>query len=1478
MTGDSFVERGMRQWRIVLTFVVILVGIGLYSFFTMQRQEFGDFTVRQGLVVGVMPGATSEEVEEQLTRPVEQYIFSFNEVNKKKTHSFSREGQMVAFVELNDDVAGLEAPAFWAKLRHGLNELRSQQLPAGVLALVGNNDFGDTSAVIFTIVAEGRSPRDLEKYVESLESHLRQIDATAKLRTLGGQEETIRVSVSRDRLTRYGIRPATLWATLQGLGEVPAPARLDGDELERPIHLRRVLRSEASLADTVLLSLPTGQYIRLKDVADIVREYSHDEAFVRFNGKSAMVLSIEMQSGNDITRFGDDVDRALEATRRELPPNVTIARVADQPEVVRASINHFLRDFGLAIVSVILVTMLLLPLRVASVAAITIPVCVAITLGVLNALNVKLEQVSLGGLIVVLGMIVDNAIVVIDDHVDKLDRGMDRWTAAWRSGRDLTVPVLTATIAIALSYVPLPLIMTGTAKEFIGSLSVTVGVALGTSLLVAILLVPAMNAVFIRRGLHQDAGKRSMLDRIQGRFDWLQDHTFRHPWLTVGAGLASFVAALAITATLPQQMFPKLDRRSFAVEVFLPNGRSLKQTDDVMRRIEADLRVDPRVVNITAFVGQSSPRFHVMYAPQMPARNYGQLIVNTVSERATEEVVRDAERRYQGAFPEAWVRPKQLAMQYGDAVEVRLSGNEISDLKAAAATVEARARAVPGTTWVRNDYEEPLQTIDVVPDADECARLGIPPALLQASLALSSQGYPIATIWEGDYPVRVLVKDQPGEFAGVEGLRQQYVSSILAAASVPLEQVASVRPAWHDGAIARRNGVRTLTVHIDVAAGVLASAVQREMERHVAALDLPGVRVGWGGEREMTEEVLPPFVHSMIVSIALIFLVVLIQFKRFSKAFVVMAAMPLSLLGAVLGLLVAGYPFGLTGFIAIVGLFGLVIRNGIILVSYAEQLQREQGLSAKDAALAAGKRRMRPIYLTAMAAAIGVLPMVIGRSPLWGPLGTVTCFGLLFAMVMTLFVLPVLYWLLVRGKEAQPSQPAKPAAIAGILLLIVFLPAAVRAQDQRLSLDECRKLALQNNAQIQESRLDIQAAEETSKAAYTKYFPQVSVSTTSLLAWDSLAKIETAGGNLPVFDGNLAHLPSATQFAYLPGGSMELADRASVESLTAVQPVFTGGRVANGNRLARLGVKVARDKSEMSERDVLAQTEEKYWRLIALQEKRRTLDAYETLLAELDRQVTDALNAGLLTSNDQLKVRLKQAEARVDRQRLESGMRLAARDLRRHIGLPAGDTLAVVETLLPPADPASLRLGEPGALDRRVEARLLSSAVRAEELQLSLKRGEMRPTVAVGASLLRLDVHGMSGMTNALVFGQVSVPLSGLWEGRHSVASQSQRLSIAKSRLASTRELLELGIEKNWADLQVAWDAYLVSGEAIEQAEVNVKEQSDRYTNGMAPFSDLLEAQVLKQQSQDRRTDAVVEYWVKRSEYLRSIARDQVAP
>jgi multidrug efflux pump subunit AcrB len=695
MKRNGFVEQAMLHWRIVVAIVGVAVAYGAICLVTMPRQEFATFTVRQGLVVGVMPGATSAQVEEKLTRPLENYLFSFNEVNKAKTYSMSQDGRVIVMVELRDEVSGPDAPLFWAKLRHGLNEFRSQQIPAQVLALVGDNDFGDTSALLFTVVSEGHSPRDLEKHLEVLEAHLRRIPATSKLRRFGQQQEVIRVTIARERLARYAIRPATVWLSLQGLGAAPAPARLDTETLEMPVHVSETLHSERELGDTILLSEPTGSQVRLRDVATIIREYGHDDAMVRFNGKTALVLSIEMQQGNDITRFGRDVDAALADARRELPPSVQITRVADQPQVVQTAVGHFLRDFGIAIASVIAVTMLLLPLRVASVAAVTVPVSILAALGILNLLGIELQSVSLAGLIIVLGMVVDNAIVVVDDHVARLDHGADPWTAAWQSARHLMIPVLTATLAIVMAYVPMAIVMQGMGREFIISLPATIGAALGVSFFTAVLLVPILNYWFIKRGLHRAGSKDkwTFLNWLEARFAGWLTWAFSHPWLTLAVGVGSVAAAVYVALSVPQSLFPKVDRNQFAVEVYLPAGRPLAETDAVVRRLEAMLLADSRVTNVTAFVGTSSPRFHTVYAPNMPARNYAQLLVNTVDQDATVAVLADYSTRTDATFPEGWVRWKQLDFQTTPApIEVRLSGRDIGALRALASRIERGTR------------------------------------------------------------------------------------------------------------------------------------------------------------------------------------------------------------------------------------------------------------------------------------------------------------------------------------------------------------------------------------------------------------------------------------------------------------------------------------------------------------------------------------------------------------------------------------------------------------------------------------------------------------------------------------------------------------------------------------------------------------------------------------------------------------------
>ena len=435
-----------------------------------------------------------------------------------------------------------------------------------------------------------------------------------------------------------------------------------------------------------------------------------------------------------------------------------------------------------------------------------------------------------------------------------------------------------------------------------------------------------------------------------------------------------------------------------------------------MQEIENLLKKDSRVKEVAAFVGTSSPRFNALYAPHFPAKNYGQLLVITKSSEATKEILDEYSKEYSNSNPKAHIKWKQLEMSTANSpIEVRISGDSIATIKKVADQVSAFAKKVKGAQWVRTDYEQPLQSISLNLKEDEATRLGYSKTILDYSLMFGTKGFPVSTIWEGDYPVNVNLVVNKRTKSDIEDIMNQYVTSQFLVSSVQVRQLVKPKPEWTEGEIVRRNGVRTITVRVDVERGKYAADVFDKLKPVVDNMKLPdGISINYGGEYEGGVEEITPLYYSLAISVAIIFVILLVQFRNIKTSILIMMTMPLSIFGAAFGVFIVGYPFSTTAFIGLIGLMGIVVRNGIIYISYAEELRREHGHSLEEAALAAAKRRMRPIFLTATAAAVGVIPMILSGSSLWGPLGSVICFGLLFGVVLSLLVIPVLYYLFHR--------------------------------------------------------------------------------------------------------------------------------------------------------------------------------------------------------------------------------------------------------------------------------------------------------------------------------------------------------------------------------------------------------------------------------------------------------------------------------
>jgi multidrug efflux pump subunit AcrB len=996
----SFLDKVLRYRQPIIFLAALLVLAGIVGLVTMPRDEYPEFRIRQGAIIGVYPGATSEEVETQVTDKIESYLFQYKSVKRAKTRSISRENLMVIYVEVSDEEE--DPDGFWVKLRHGLNELKAE-LPSGLVSLTADNDFGNTSALLIAVRSETRTFRELEDYIRKLEDDVRRVPSVCRVKRFGVQKEEILVYVDNAKLSRYGIKPLSLAAAIKPQSMIGYSGELDDGKFTRPLHIPVSFRTENDLAGQIVYADPAGNTVRLKDVARIVRKYEDPSSFVRINGQKGLVVSLEMQTGYNIVQFGKQVGRVIADFERSLPPDVKIETISNIPDVVAKSIGSFMKEFAIAVLA---------------------------TIGILWGFGLDLQMVTLASLIVVLGLVVDDPIVIIDNYVEKLDNGLSPQNAASRSVIQLFPSVLAATITIICCFLPLRLFLTGMAGDFIRSMPPTIATALTVSLITASLLTPLMCLSFIKHGIKRGrmGRKAAFLGGLQRRYDRIVESVFRKKKLVISVGALSFVVGLVILSSSPMQPFPKIERNQFAVEVTLPEGSSLIQTDTVIKDLEGLLKEDPRVKVVTSFVGTSSPRFHTVYAPRFPSRDGGQLVVLTVSNEATIEILDEYSRKYAGRYPFADVKWKQLEMaNYVTPIEIRLSGDEIADLKRTAARIEALLRPVPGVTSVHNDFRQPLQSVNLVVRNDEASRLGIPNVILNYSLMIGTKGLPVATIWEGDYPLSVRVKFEGLEKAGPADVSNLYVASPFLGAAAPIRQLADLRPAWTEGDIIRQNGVQTLTIQAELARGLFPSVIMKKVKPAIDRIELPaGLRLEYGGEIEATVEYFTPFYYAMAVSIALIFLVLMFEFRSLKKSFLIMLIMPLSIFGAAIGIWITGYPFSVTAFVGLIGLFGIVVRNGIIYVQYADELRRDHGYGVEEAAIAAGKRRMRPIVLTAMAAAVGVVPMILSRSSLWGPLASVLCFGLLFALVLSLIILPVLYYLAHR-REPKAQNEGVPA-------------------------------------------------------------------------------------------------------------------------------------------------------------------------------------------------------------------------------------------------------------------------------------------------------------------------------------------------------------------------------------------------------------------------------------------------------------------
>lgn len=1027
---NPIVMAGIKYRKEVILLVCVLIAFGIYALKVMDKNEFPSFTIREGVVAAVYPGATVEQIENEVLKPLEDYIFSYKQVDKKNTHSQISAGMLIIFVELDNDVQ--DSKPFWNEFKIGMEQVKLT-LPPGVLAVETLSNFGDTSALLITMQSDDKTYRELGDYMDRLKDRLRTVESVGTMSVTGKQTEQIAVYLNPEKLKHYALSETTVGATLLAQGFQTTGGSLKSGHYTQPIIVTRSVNTVADVADMIVLSTPDGSVVRLGDIADIRREYPEPDSYITNNFQKCILLSVQMKDGYNIVEMGKEVDKQIEAFQSEIPESVTLFKITDQPVVVNSSVNYFLVELLVAIIAVVVVIMLLLPLNVALIAASTIPIAIFISLGLFYAFGIELNTVTLACLIVSLGMIVDNSVVIIDDYVELISEGMDHYHATLRAGTEFFKAIFSATLAISVTFFPFLLTIKGMFRDFLTDFPWGMTIILFVSLMVAELLVPYMQYKLIKKPIYklqQEAiasGKKkfSFFVSMQKGYNKVIDWCFAWPKTTIGLGVIITVVGTWLFIAHPMRLMPIAERNQFAVEIFLPQGTAVEHTTVIADSLERILAKDPMVVSIASFHGCSSPRFQATYAPQVGGPNFAQFIVNTKSNDATIDVLNAFTEKYESYFPDAFVRFKQLSYSTADyPIQVKFSGADAATLKKVADSVAAVARHVPGLRNVRTSLDNPLASAAVSLDRDRAERFGLNSTLVETTLAMRySSGLPVATMWEGDYGIPVTLKTGTSRRSNVNELENEPMP-VIGLSTVPLRQISTVSPQWHPGMLTHYNGIATVSVIAEVQRNVNVIDRTEALMDSIGRMDLPQeVVVDRGGEWENTMDTLPEILSGLALAVAIIFFILLFHYAQADTAILLLFSLLLCMPGAALGLIIQDTDMSLTCVLGIVSLMGILVRNAIVLLDYAEEL-RNEGQPVHDAVLNASKRRMRPIFLTSAAATMGVLPMVMGNSALWKPMGVVIFWGTPVTMIFILTVIPVAYSMMkCRQKGADKPLP-----------------------------------------------------------------------------------------------------------------------------------------------------------------------------------------------------------------------------------------------------------------------------------------------------------------------------------------------------------------------------------------------------------------------------------------------------------------------
>ncbi len=999
------------EHRSFVVYLMIAATIaGLSAFYRLGRDEDPPFVIKTMVVQAAWPGATLDDTLQQVTDRLERTLQETPNVDYLR--SFTTPGVTTIFVNLKQATAASEIPDIWYHVRKSVGDMR-HTLPQGVVGPRFNDEFGDVFGIIYGVTADGFSQRELRDYVEDIRSRLMQVPDVSKIELLGAQDEKIFVEFSVKQLAGLGIDRSALVSALAAQNIVqPAGVIQTGDEKL----LLRVSGAFEAVRDILAVNfVANGRLIRLRDIATVRRAYADPpQPMFRANGHSAIGIAISMREGGDILTLGRNVEQAMHEIRANLPIGIEPILVADQPAVVDHAISDFTSSLWQAIAIIMAVSFVSLGLRAGAVIALSIPLTLAIVFPIMEFTGIDLQRISLGALIIALGLLVDDAMTTVDVMTSRLAAGDSKEDSASFAYRTLALPMLTGSFVTAAGFIPIGFARSS-AGEYTFSIFAVVSYALIVSWIVAVLFAPLLGVVILAKPKARASPKPSVILTSFRRF---LVGAMRLRWLTIGATLACFVAAIMASPYIPRQFFPPSDRPDLLVDLSLPQNASIFASESVAKRLDGLLTGDPDVGHWSTYVGRGAIRFYLPLNVELANDFFTQAVVVAKDVAARDRLQKKLEAELPKDFPSAVTRvsPLGLGPPVGWPVQYRVSGPDINEVRNIALRLAQTVATAPGSKDVNFDWMEPARMVRIQINQDQARLLGLSSAAIASVMNTVVTGTPVTQVRDGIYLVDVLTRATDEQRLSLSTLRNLQIP-LPNGRTVPLGQIATFDFGQEYPLIWRRDRVPTLTVQADVMPGVLPESVVQTLAPAIdklnASLPIPyQIAVGGTVEESQKSQASVFAVVPLMLFVMITFL--MIQLQSFNRLFLVLSVVPMGLIGIVAALLIFQKPLGFVAILGVLALLGMIARNAVILI---EQIDFElaRGLEVWDAVIEASLSRFRPIALTAISTVLGLIPIAI--TIFWGPMAYAIMGGLLVATVLTLIFLPALYVAWFRIKE-----------------------------------------------------------------------------------------------------------------------------------------------------------------------------------------------------------------------------------------------------------------------------------------------------------------------------------------------------------------------------------------------------------------------------------------------------------------------------